>query len=37
MSRTVYLNGDYIPETEAKISVFDRGFTFADSVYEATA
>ena len=26
--RTVYLNGHYIPETEAKVSVFDRGFLF---------
>jgi D-alanine transaminase len=26
MSRTVYLNGEYVPEEEAKISVFDRGF-----------
>ena len=35
-SRTVYLNGSYLPETEAKISVFDRGFQFSDSVYEVT-
>lgn len=35
--RIVYLNGDYIPESEAKISVFDRGFLFADAVYEVTA
>ena len=37
MSRTVYLNGEYIPEEEAKVSVFDRGFLFADAVYEATS
>ena len=30
MSRIVYVNGDYLPEEEAKISVFDRGFLFAD-------
>ncbi|WP_370279697.1 aminotransferase class IV [Pontibacterium sp.] len=30
----VYLNGEYLPATEAKISVFDRGFLFGDSVYE---
>lgn len=30
----VYLNGEFIPAHEAKISVFDRGFLFADSVYE---
>jgi len=34
--RTVYLNGDYIPETEATVSIFDRGFLFADGVYEVT-
>ena len=34
--RTVYLNGDYLPEDEAKISIFDRGFLFADGVYEVT-
>ncbi|MER0239307.1 D-amino-acid transaminase [Fulvimarina sp. MAC8] len=37
MSRTVYVNGSYVPENEAKISVFDRGFLFADGVYEVTA
>jgi len=36
MSRIVYVNGDYVPEEEAKISVFDRGFLFADAVYEVT-
>ena len=35
--RTIYLNGQYIPETEAKISVFDRGFLFSDSVYEVVS
>ncbi|GGW32332.1 D-amino acid aminotransferase [Gemmobacter lanyuensis] len=37
MSRTVYVNGDYVPEAEAKISVFDRGFLMADGVYEVTS
>ena len=37
MSRTVYVNGDYLPEEEAKVSVFDRGFLFADAVYEVTS
>ncbi|MGB0497355.1 MAG: D-amino-acid transaminase [Rubricella sp.] len=37
MSRTVYVNGEYLPEEEAKISVFDRGFLFADGVYEVTS
>ncbi|MBD1551376.1 D-amino-acid transaminase [Pseudomonas typographi] len=35
--RTVYLNGAYLPEDQANISVFDRGFMFADSIYEVTA
>ena len=37
MSRIVYLNGEYLPEVEAKISIFDRGFVFADAVYEVTS
>ena len=37
MSRTVYLNGDYLPEEEAKISIFDRGFVMGDAVYEVTS
>jgi D-alanine transaminase len=37
MSRIVYVNGEYLPEEEAKISVFDRGFLFADGVYEVSS
>ena len=37
MSRTVYVNGEFLPESEGKISIFDRGFLFADGVYEVTA
>jgi D-alanine transaminase len=37
MSRIVYVNGDYVPEEEARVSIFDRGFLFADSVYEVTS
>ncbi|MEH0833088.1 D-amino-acid transaminase [Pectobacterium cacticida] len=37
MSRTVYLNGEYLSEDAANISIFDRGFLFADAVYEVTA
>ncbi len=37
MSRIVYLNGAYLPEAEAKVSVFDRAFLFGDAVYEVTA
>lgn len=35
--RTVYLNGQWLPEAEGKISIFDRGFLFADAIYEVTA
>jgi D-alanine transaminase len=35
--RTVYLNGEYLPEAEAKVSIFDRGFLMADGVYEVTS
>ena len=34
MQKLVYLNGDYLPLAEAKISVLDRGFLFGDGVYE---
>ncbi|MFB2595261.1 D-amino-acid transaminase [Paracoccus sp. p4-l81] len=37
MTRTVYVNGDYLPEDQAKVSVFDRGFLMADAVYEVTS
>ena len=37
MSRIVYVNGEFVPEEEAKISVFDRGFLFADGVYEVSS
>lgn len=30
----VYLNGQFVPATEARVSVDDRGFLFADGVYE---
>lgn len=30
----VYLNGEYLPHSEARVSVEDRGFLFADGVYE---
>ncbi|HEX3709797.1 MAG TPA: D-amino-acid transaminase [Pseudolabrys sp.] len=34
MSRIAYVNGRYLPHNEAKVSVEDRGFQFADGVYE---
>ncbi len=36
MSRITYVNGSYVDESEAKVSIFDRGFLFADGVYEVT-
>lgn len=36
MSHTVFLNGEYIPADEARISPDDRGFLFADGIYEVT-
>jgi D-alanine transaminase len=35
--RSVYLNGAFVPENQATISIFDRGFMFADGIYEVTA
>ena len=37
MSRTVYVNGAYVAEEDAKVSIFDRAFLMADGVYEVTA
>ena len=34
MNRIVYLNGDYIPDHEAKISIFDRSVNFGDAIYD---
>lgn len=33
-SSIAYLNGDYLPLCDAKISVLDRGYLFGDAVYE---
>lgn len=37
MSRIVYVNGQYLPEEEATVSIFDRGFLMSDAVYEVTS
>ncbi len=37
MTRTVYVNGDWVAEAAAKVSIFDRGFLMADGVYEVTS
>lgn len=34
MNSTVYLNGEFLPMSEAKISPMDRGFLFGDGIYE---
>jgi D-alanine transaminase len=34
VTRTIYLNGEFLPLTEARVSVMDRGFLFGDGVYE---
>ena len=35
--RTAYVNGEFIAEQDAKVSIFDRAFLFADGVYEVTS
>ena len=37
MERTAWLNGEYVPLSQAKVSAQDRGFLFADGIYEFTA
>lgn len=34
--RTVWLNGEFVPETEAKVTIFDRALLFGQGVYEVT-
>jgi D-alanine transaminase len=37
MSRTMFVNGAFVPEEEARVSIMDRGFLFADGIYEVSA
>ena len=37
MTRIAYVNGDFTPLADARVSIQDRGFLFADGVYEVTA
>ena len=37
MSDMSYVNGSFVPLSEARISVLDRGFLFADGIYEVSA
>ena len=34
--RTVYLNGDFVAESDARVSILDRGFLYGDSVYDSS-
>src|SRR5688572_3761232 len=34
MNETAYLNGEFLPIDQARVSVLDRGFIFGDGVYE---
>ena len=37
MEKIAYVNGSFVSLSEAKVSVFDRGFLFADGIYEVAA
>ncbi len=34
MESLVYVNGNFVPRSEAKVSVFDRGYLYGDGVFE---
>ena len=37
MDQIAYVNGSFVPMSEAKVSILDRGFLFADGIYEVAA
>jgi D-alanine transaminase len=37
LNQIAYVNGSFVPLAEAKVSIFDRGFLFADGIYEVSA
>ena len=37
MDPIAYVNGSFVPLSDAKVSIFDRGFLFADGIYEVSA
>src|SRR5882757_1003583 len=37
LEQIVYVDGSFVPVGDAKVSVFDRGFLFADGIYEVSA
>jgi D-alanine transaminase len=37
LDQIAYVNGAFVPMSEAKVSILDRGFLFADGIYEVAA
>jgi hypothetical protein len=37
LEQIAYVNGSFVPLSEAKVSILDRGFLFADGIYEVAA
>jgi D-alanine transaminase len=37
LDQIAYVNGSFVPLNEAKVSILDRGFLFADGIYEVAA
>src|SRR5271170_3160141 len=37
LEKIAYVNGSFVPMSEAKVSILDRGFLFADGIYEVAA
>jgi hypothetical protein len=37
LDQIAYVNGSFVPMSEAKVSILDRGFLFADGIYEVAA
>jgi D-alanine transaminase len=37
LDQIAYVNGSFVPMSEAKVSILDRGFLFADGIYEVSA
>src|SRR6202030_2711966 len=37
LDQIAYVNGSFVPMADAKISILDRGFLFADGIYEVAA
>src|SRR5579863_3100873 len=37
LDQIAYVNGSFVPMADAKVSILDRGFLFADGIYEVAA